>query len=82
MCRQQTTLCDLTRHSRLQAGLRSRLLYTVSGGIALAAGLATGASGASDSSFSFIPGALIVSSSTYEGTAATVTVGQTLPGAA
>jgi hypothetical protein len=52
----------------------------VSGGIALAAGLATGAGQAFESSFSFIPGALIVSSSTYAGTAATVTVGQTLPG--
>jgi hypothetical protein len=52
----------------------------VSGGIALAAGLATSAGQASESSFSFIPGALIVSSSTYAGTAATVTVGQTLPG--
>ena len=77
---QQTTGCDPTHHIRLQAGLRSRLLSTVSGGIALAAGLTTGAVRASDSSFSFIPGALVVSSSTYAGTAATVTVGQTLPG--
>ncbi|MGH6823322.1 MAG: hypothetical protein ACREC4_07515, partial [Methylocella sp.] len=64
----------------LQASLRSRLLCTASGGIALAAGLATGAGQASESSFPFIPGALIVRSSTYEGTASTVTVGQTLPG--
>jgi hypothetical protein len=80
MRRQQATGCDPTRHIRLQASLRSRLLCTASGGIALAAGLATDAGQASESSFSFIPGALIVSSSTYEGTAATVTVGQTLPG--
>jgi hypothetical protein len=77
---QQTTGCDPTHHIRLQASLRSRLLSTVSGGIALAAGLTTGAVQASDSSFSFIPGALVVSSSTYAGTAATVTVCQTLPG--
>jgi len=84
MRRQQTTLCDPTRHIRLQASLRSRLLCTVSAGIALAAGVATGAGQASESSFSFsfVPGALIVSSSTYEGTASTVTVGQTLPGGA
>ncbi len=31
-------------------------------------------------SFSFIPGDLVVSRSTYQGTASTVTVGQTLPG--
>jgi hypothetical protein len=80
MRRQQTTGCIPTHHIRLQASLRSRLLCTVSGGIALAAGLATGAGQAFESSFSFIPGALIVSSSTYAGTAATVTVGQTLPG--
>jgi len=80
MRRQQMTGCDPTHHITLQASLRSRLLSTVSGGIALAAGLATGAGQASESSFSFIPGALIVSSSNYEGTAATVTVGQTLPG--
>jgi hypothetical protein len=80
MRRQQTAGCDPTHHIRLQASLRSRLLSTVSGGIVLAAGLATGAVQASDSSFSFIPGALIVSSSTYEGTADTVMVGQTLPG--
>jgi hypothetical protein len=80
MRRQQTTGFDPTRHIRLQASLRSRLLCTAAGGIALAAGLATGAGQASDSSFSFIPGALIVSSSTYEGTADTVMVGQTLPG--
>jgi hypothetical protein len=80
MRRQQTTGCNPTHHTRLQTSLRSRLLCTVSGGIALAAGLATGAVQASDSSFSFIPGALIVSSSTYAGTAATVTIGQTLPG--
>ncbi|PNE09967.1 MAG: hypothetical protein CR217_16995 [Beijerinckiaceae bacterium] len=78
--RTQQTGCDPRHHIRLQASLRSRLLSTVSGGIALAAGLTTGAVQASDSSFSFIPGALIVSSSTYAGTAATVTVGQTLPG--
>jgi hypothetical protein len=80
MRRQQTTACNPTRHIRLQASLRSRLLCTASGGIALVAGLATGAGQASESSFSFIPGALIVSGSTYEGTADTVTVGQTLPG--
>jgi hypothetical protein len=86
MRRQQTTGCDPMHHIRphaslrLQTSLRSRLLCAVSGGIALAAGLATSAGQASESSFSFIPGALIVSSSTYAGTAATVTVGQTLPG--
>ena len=79
MRRQQTTGCDPMHHIRphaslrLQTSLRSRLLCAVSGGIALAAGLATGAGQAS-------AGALIVSSSTYAGTAATVTVGQTLPG--
>jgi hypothetical protein len=80
MRRQQTTGCDPTHHIRLQASLRSRLLCTVSGGIALAAGIATGAGQASESSFPYIPGALIVSTSTYEGTATTVTIGQTLPG--
>jgi hypothetical protein len=80
MRRQQTTTCDPTCHIGLQASLRTRLLYSVSGGIALAAGLVTSAGQASESSFSFIPGALVVSSSTYEGTASTVTVGQTLPG--
>ena len=64
---QQTTGCDPTHHIRLQASLRSRLLSTVSGGIALAAGLTTGAVQASDSSFSFIPGAPVVSSSTMQG---------------
>lgn len=77
---QQTAGCNPTHYIRLQASQRSRLLSTVSGGIALAAGLTTGAGQASESFFRFIPGALIVSSSTYEGTADTVTVGQTLPG--
>jgi hypothetical protein len=80
MRRQRPTGRNPTHHIRLQTSLRSRLLCAVSGGIALAAGLATGAGQASESSFPFIPGALIVSSSTYAGTAATVTVGQTLPG--
>jgi hypothetical protein len=80
MRRQQTAGCNPTHHIRLQASQRSRLLCTVSGGIALAAGLATSAGQASESFFRSIPGALLVSSSTYEGTADTVTVGQTLPG--
>lgn len=80
MRRQQTTIFDPTRHPRAQASLCSRLGYAIFGGIALAAGLATGAGQASESSFSFIPGGLIVSSSTYAGTAATVVVGQPLPG--
>jgi hypothetical protein len=54
-------------------------MSTVSGGIALAMGLAAGPGQAFESSFSFIPGDLVVSSSTYVGTAATVVVGQTLP---
>jgi hypothetical protein len=69
MRRQRPTGRNPTHHIRLQT----------TGGIALAAGLATGAG-----LFSIHSGALIVSSSvsssTYAGTAATVTVGQTLPG--
>ncbi len=42
-------------------------------------GLVAGPGQAFESSFSFIPGDLLVSSSTYVGTAATVVVGQTLP---
>jgi hypothetical protein len=65
----------LTSHRSLLAGTIS-----VSGGLAMAAILATGAGQASEWAFPLAPDTLIVSSSTYTGTAATVTVGQTLPG--
>ena len=71
MLRQQTTACDSTRHIGRQAR-RYGLMSTLSGGIALAVGLAAGPGQAFESSFSFIPGDLLVSSSTYVGTAATV----------
>jgi hypothetical protein len=80
MSQHQTTTCGSTRHSGIQASLRFRLMSTVSGGIALAVGLAAVPGQASERFFSFIPGGLLVSSSTYVGTAATVAVGQTLPG--
>lgn len=63
-----------------RAVLRPLLACAVSGGLALAIGPTASAGQASDSSFSPSSGGLIVSSSTYAGTAATVTVGQKLPG--
>jgi hypothetical protein len=54
MRRQRPAGRNPTHHIRLQTSLRSRLLCAVSGGIALAAGLATGAGQASESSFPFI----------------------------
>ncbi len=82
MLKKQSFACDLARHLKGETSHRSLLAGTisVSGGIALAAILATGAGQASEWSFPLVPDALIVSSSTYTGTAATVTVGQTLPG--
>ncbi|WOJ90191.1 hypothetical protein RZS28_02480 [Methylocapsa polymorpha] len=64
----------------VRASLRPVLACAASSGMALAVGLGAGASQADESSFSFVPGSLIVSSSIYTGTAATVAVGQTLPG--
>ncbi|HUI22125.1 MAG TPA: hypothetical protein VLZ74_13905 [Methylocella sp.] len=79
MSKLQGTKSAPARHSKSYTRLRFRLLSTVSGGIALAAGLGAG-TGQALEFFPVIPGNLIVSSSTYAGTAATVAIGQTLPG--
>ena len=82
MLKQQSIACDLARRLKGETSHRSLLAGTisVSGGLAMAAILATGAGQASEWAFPLAPDTLIVSSSTYTGTAATVTVGQTLPG--
>ena len=79
MLKQQRIACDLARRLKGETSHRSLLAGTisVSGGLALAAILATGAGQASEWAFPLAPDTLIVSSSTYTGTAATVTVGQT-----
>jgi hypothetical protein len=82
MLKQQSFACDLARRLKGETSHRSLLEGTISvlSGLVLAAILATGAGQASEWSFPLVPDTLIVSSSTYTGTAATVTVGQTLPG--
>ena len=81
MLRQQRTACDRARRLKFQSSPRPLLACTaLGGGVALAACLASSAGQASETPFAFFPGALIVSSSTYTGTASTVTVGHTLPG--
>jgi len=82
MLKQQSFACDLARRLKGETSHRSLLEGTISvlSGLVLAAILATGAGQASEWSFPLVPDTLLVSSSTYTGTAATVTVGQTLPG--
>lgn len=60
-----------------RSGGRSLLLATVA---TAAIALAAAGSRAGEPPFRFLPGHLLVTSSTYAGTATTVTVGQTLPG--
>ena len=81
MLTQQTALHVSACHSTIQTRLRFRLLSSVFAGVALAISAIAAPCEAGDNFFPpFVPGALLVSSSVYTGTASTVTVGQTLPG--
>ena len=86
MRRQQTTGCDPMHHLRPHASLRLQTRPALSSPMrrvrwnCASCRPSHGRRPGFRIVFSFIPGALIVSSSTYAGTADTVTVGQTLPG--
>ncbi len=66
---------------KIQNSRSFALIYALTSRLGVAAIAAAGfASPVYAASFTFVPGDLIVSGSTYSGTASTVTVGQTLPG--